>query len=313
MNCFVKKNNRMDLSELRVFCRVAELASFTRAAEELGLAKGRVSTLVQALEAEVGGRLLQRTTRSVRLTPDGEAFLARCRELLTEADQLQGMFRPAAGALRGKVRIDMPGMFAQELVMPHLQSLLAEHPLLDLGISVNDRRIDMVREGFDALVRIGPLPDSDMVARPLGAMAMCNVASPAYLRRHGMPRTLADLAGHRIVHYSASLRSDGAAFRYVADGAVREVPMRAALSVNSSTFMQAGCLNGLGIMQVALPTNRRLIDSGELVEVLPEFRAPPMQVSLMVPQRRHIAPRAEVVFNWLMQITRPAMVEGVGD
>jgi DNA-binding transcriptional LysR family regulator len=310
MNCFFKKNNEMDLNELKVFCRVAELASFTRAAEELGMAKGRVSTLVQALEAEVGGRLLQRTTRSVRLTPDGEAFLARCKELLTEADQLQGMFRPAAGALRGKVRIDMPGMFAQELVMPHLQSLLAEHPLLDLGISVNDRRIDMVREGFDALVRIGPLPDSDMVARPMGVMAMCNVASPAYLRRQGTPRTPADLADHRIVHYAANLRSDGAAFRYEVDGVVREVPMRAALSVNSSTFMQAGCLNGLGIMQVALPTNRRLIDSGELVEVLPEFRPPPMQVSLMVPQRRHIAPRAEAVFNWLMQITRPVMLEG---
>jgi DNA-binding transcriptional LysR family regulator len=261
----------------------------------------------------VGGRLLQRTTRSVRLTPDGEAFLARCKELLTEADQLQGMFRPAAGALRGKVRIDMPGMFAQELVMPHLQSLLAEHPLLDLGISVNDRRIDMVREGFDALVRIGPLPDSDMVARPIGAMAMCNLASPAYLRRHGTPRTLADLADHRIVHYAANLRSDGAAFRYDVDGVVRTVPMRAALSVNSSTFLQAGCLNGLGIMQVAVPTNRRLIDSGQLVEVLPEFRPPPMQVSLMVPQRRHIAPRAEAVFNWIMQITRPVMLGGAND
>lgn len=313
MNCFVKKNNGMDLNELRIFSRVAELASFTKAAEELGMAKGRVSTLVQALEAEVGGRLLQRTTRSVRLTPDGEAFLARCKELLTEADQLQGMFRPAAGALRGKVRIDMPGMFAQELVMPHLQSLLAEHPLLDLGISVNDRRIDMVREGFDALVRIGPLPDSDMVARPVGAMAMCNLASPGYLRRHGTPRTLADLADHRIVHYAANLRSDGAAFRYEADGVVRTVPMRAALSVNSSTFLQAGCLNGLGIMQVAVPTNRRLIDSGELVEVLSEFRPPPMQVSLMVPQRRHIAPRAEAVFNWIMQITRPAMLDGAND
>lgn len=312
MDCFRQKNNDMDLNDLRVFCRVAERASFTRAAEELGLAKGRVSTLVQALETELGGRLLQRTTRSVRLTPDGEAFLARCKALLTEADQLQGMFRPAAGALRGKVRIDMPGMFAQELVLPHLQSLLAEHPLLDLGISVNDRRIDMVREGFDALVRIGPLPDSDMVARPLGAMTMCNVASPAYLRRHGTPRTLADLAAHRIVHYDANLRSDGAAFRYEAGGmvpVVQVVPMRAALSVNSSTFLQAGCLNGLGIMQAALPTNRRLIDSGELVEVLPEFRAPPMQVSLMVPQRRHIAPRAQAVFNWLMQITRPAMLE----
>lgn len=299
----------MDLNELRVFCRVAELASFTRAAEQLSMAKGRVSTVVRALEAEVGGRLLQRTTRSVRLTPDGEVFLLRCKELLTEADQLQGMFRPAAGALRGRVRIDMPSLFAQELVMPHLPALLSAHPLLDLGISTNDRRVDMVREGFDALVRIGPLPDSDLVARPLGMMVMCNLASPVYLRQHGTPLSLADLARHRLVHYAGNLRSEGAALRCEVDGAVRAVPMRSALSVNSSAFMQAACVNGLGIMQAALPTNRRLIDSGELVEVLPAFRAPPMQVSLVVPHRRHLAPRVEEVFNWLARITRPSMLD----
>ncbi|HWW72944.1 MAG TPA: LysR family transcriptional regulator [Duganella sp.] len=299
----------MDLIELRVFCRVAELASFTKAAEQLNMAKGRVSTVVRALEAEVGGRLLQRTTRSVRLTPDGEVFLVRCKELLTEAEQLQGMFRPAAGEMRGRVRIDMPCMFAQELVMPHLPALLSAHPLLDLGISTNDRRVDMVREGFDALIRIGPLPDSDLVARPLGMMAMCNLASPAYLRRHGTPLSLADLAHHRLVNYAGNLRSEGAALRCEVDGAVRAVPMRSALSVNSSVFMQAACVNGLGIMQAALPTNRRLIDSGELVEVLPAFRPPPTQVSLVVPHRRHLAPRVEVVFNWLAGITRPAMLE----
>ncbi|MBP1204973.1 DNA-binding transcriptional LysR family regulator [Duganella sp. 1411] len=299
----------MDLSELRVFCRVAELASFTKAAEQLNMAKGRVSTVVRALEAEVGGRLLQRTTRSVRLTPDGEVFLLRCKELLTEADQLQGMFRPATGEMRGRVRIDMPSMFAQELVMPHLPALLSAHPLLDLGISTNDRRVDMVREGFDALIRIGPLPDSDLVARPLGMMAMCNLASPAYLRQHGTPLSLADLAHHRIVHYAANLRSEAAALRCEVDGALRAVPMRSALSVNSSTYMQAACVNGLGIMQAALPTNRRLIDSGDLVEVLPGFRPPPTQVSLVVPHRRHLAPRVEMVFNWLVRIIRPSMLE----
>nr|WP_315395605.1 LysR family transcriptional regulator [uncultured Duganella sp.] len=305
----------MDLDELRVFRRVAELGSFTKAAEQLGMAKGRVSTVVGALEAGVGARLLQRTTRSVRLTPDGEVFLVRCKELLTEADQLQGMFRPAAGTVRGRVRIDMPSLFAHEMVMPHLSALLADHPLLDLGISTNDQRVDMVREGFDALVRIGPLPDSDLVARPLGRMAMCNLASPAYLRAHGTPLSLADLADHRLVHYAVNLRGEGAALRCEVDGVARAVPMRSALSVNSSVFMQAACVQGLGIMQAALPTNRRLIDSGQLVEVLPAFRAPPVQVSLVVPHRRHLAPRVAVVFDWLARITRPAMLEpppGVG-
>lgn len=299
----------MDLGALRVFCRVAELASFTKAAEQLNMAKGRVSTVVRALEAEVGGRLLQRTTRSVRLTPDGEVFLVRCKALLTEADQLQGMFRPSAGDMRGRVRIDMPGLFAQELVMPHLPALLSAHPLLDLGISTNDRRVDMVREGFDALIRIGPLPDSDLVARPLGMMAMCSLASPAYLRQHGTPLSLADLADHCLVNYAGNLRSEAAALRCEVDGVMRAVPMRSALSVNSSAYMQAACVHGLGIMQAALATNQRLLDSGELVEVLPGFRPPPTQVSLVVPHRRHLAPRVEMVFNWLARVTRPSMLE----
>ncbi len=299
----------MDLSELRIFCRVAELGSFTRAAEQLGMAKGRVSTVVQTLESKVGGRLLQRTTRSVRLTPEGELFLVRCKELLTDAEQLQGMFQLAGGEIRGRVRIDMPNLFAQEMLMPHLLALLAAHPQLDLGISTNDRRVDMVREGFDALIRLGALPDSDLVARPLGSLAMGNLASPAYLTAYGTPHTLADLAGHRLVYYANNLRNEEAALQCIVDGVLQAVPMRSALAVNNSAFMQAACLHGLGIMQGALATNRRLIESGQLVEVLPASRLPPVPVTLLLPQRRHLAPRVEMVLNWIARVIRPSMQE----
>ena len=298
----------IDLSDLRVFCRVAELASFTMAAEQLNMAKGRVSTVVQLLEAEVGSRLLQRTTRTVRLTPDGEIFLARCKELLVESDQLQGMFRPITGDLRGRVHIDMPVLFAQELVLPKLPDLLSTHPQLDLGISLNDRWVDIVREGVDCLVRIGALPDSDLIVRKIGMIKMCNLASPAYLRQHGIPHSPADLAHHRIIHYANNLRNENAVFRYARDGTVQTVPMRSALAVNSGSFLQAACLNGLGIIQLSSPTCQRLIDSGELIEILPELRPPPLQVSLLLPHRRHLAPRVEAVLNWIMQVTRPHML-----
>ncbi len=299
----------MDLHDLTIFCRVADLASFTRAADQLGMAKGRVSTIVTALEAEVGARLLHRTTRSVRLTPEGELFLERCKALLRESDQLQGMFQPIAGALRGSVRIDMPGLFAQELVLPKLPDLLRAHPQLDLGISINDRRVDMVQEGVDCLIRIGPLPDSDLVARPVGSMRACNLASPAYLRQYGVPHTLADLAGHRLIHYAGSPRNEDAVWRYSIGGEVRALPMRSALAVNSGVFMQAACLQGLGIMQLSVPTNQRFIDAGDLVEILPGLRQPPIPVSLLLPHRRHIAPRVDAVLNWIMQVTRPHMLE----
>ncbi len=301
----------MDLNDLRVFCRVAELASFTKAAEQLNMVKGRVSTIVQLLETEVGSRLLQRTTRNVRLTPDGEIFLTRCKELLVDSDQLQGMFLPISGDLRGRVRIDMPGLFAQELVLPKLSELLSAYPQLDLGISINDRRVDIVREGVDCVIRIGQLPDSDLVARTIGMMKMCNLASPAYLQQNGVPLSLGDLSQHRIIHYAHNLRNEDAGLRYALEGTVRTVPMRSALAVNNGVLLQVACLQGLGIMQISVPTCQRLIDSGELIEVLPEFTPPPLQASLLLPHRRHIAPRVEAVLNWLIQITRPHMNAGV--
>ena len=298
----------MDLHELRIFATVAELASFSRAAEQLGLAKGRVSTSVQRLEAQVGTRLLQRTTRSVRVTPDGERFLERCKELLTEAEQLQAMFQPASTGLTGRLRIDLPNRLARDLVIPRLPEFLAAHPLLEIGISTTDRRVDLVHEGFDCVLRVGELVDSDLVALPLGVLRMCNVASPAYLRAHGTPRTLADLARHRVVHYMPSLNAQGAAWEYVdAEGQVRAIPMRAQVTVNGTDAYQAAALAGLGLIQAPAFGTEALVASGQLVEVLPAFVAPPMPVSLMLPHRRQLAPRVQAVMAWLAQLIAPAL------
>ena len=196
-------------------------------------------------------------------------------------------------------------------MLPKLPELLATHPQLKLGISINDRWVDIVREGVDCLVRIGPLPDSDLVARTIGMMKMCNLASPAYLRQYGVPLLPGDLAHHRIIHYANNLRNEDAVFRYVHDSALRTVPMRSALVVNGGTILQMACLKGLGIMQMSAPTCQRLIDSGELIEVLPEFRPPPLQISLLLPHRRHIAPRVEAVLNWIIQVTRPHTLDRV--
>jgi len=296
----------MDLHELRIFATVAELASFSRAAEQLGLAKSRVSTSVQQLETQLGTRLLQRTTRSVRLTPDGERFLDRCKELLTEAEQLQAMFQPASSGLSGRLRIDLPNRIARDIVLPRLPEFLAAHPLLEIGISTTDRRVDLVHEGFDCVLRIGTLVDSDLVARPLGFLRMRNVASPGYLRTHGTPRTLADLARHRVVHYMPSLNAQGASWEYVdVDGQRRTLAMRADVTVNGTDAYQAAALAGLGLIQAPTLGTDALVAAGELVEVLPRFIAPAMPVSLMVPHRRQLAPRVHAVMAWLTQVIAP--------
>ena len=301
----------LELESLRVFAKVAEFASFTRAAEQLGLAKGHVSTSVRALEERIGTRLLQRTTRQVRITPDGERFLDRAKELLAEAEQLDAMFRPAATGLAGRLRIDLPTALARDIVVPRLPEFLAAHPQLEIGLSTTDRRVDLVHEGFDVVLRVGALGDSDLVARPLGHLRMVNAASPAYLREHGTPRTLDDLAGHRVVHYASTLSHAGASWEYrdPEDGTWRTRPMRAAIVVNGTDAYQAAALAGLGLYQAPRTGVSRLVREGRLVEVLRDYTAAPLPVSLLYPNRRHLAPRVQAVLAWLEEIVRPYLDE----
>lgn len=301
----------MQLDELRIFARVADLASFTGAAEQLGLTKGRISAAVRQLEASVGSRLLERTTRQVKLTPDGERFLERCQELLADAEQLQAMFQPASSGLRGRLRIDLPGTIARELVIPRLPEFMAAHPLLEVGISTTDRRVDLVQEGFDCVLRVGTLGDIDLVARPLGQLAMWNLASPDYLRRHGTPQRLADLAQHRVVHYAARLGLQRAGWEYLEDGKPQLLPMRASVVVNGTDAYQAACLAGLGLIQAPVHGSRALVEAGRLVPVLPQHTAPPMPVSLLYAPRRHLPPRVQAALQWLSQVVGPALAEQV--
>src|SRR5262245_18993742 len=190
-HCLVKGDNPMNLENVRAFLKVAELRSFTRAAEHLRLSKARVSAQVRDLEAEVGGRLLQRSTRSVRLTGDGEQFLVSARRLVGDADELAAMFQ-APSTLRGQVRIDRPVGYARDLFLPRMPELLAQHPQIELLVSATDRRVDVLNEGFDCVDRVGELVDSGLTVRRLGHLPMINCASPGYLLRHGTPRMLAD-------------------------------------------------------------------------------------------------------------------------
>ena len=304
-----KQPAAMQLDDLRIFSRVAELASFTHAAQELGLAKGRVSMAVQQLETQVGARLLQRTTRRVRLTPDGEQFLERCKELLADADQLQAMFQPATRGVRGRLRIDLPNAVARDVVIPLLPEFLAAHPLLEVGISTTDHRVDLVQEGFDCVLRVGTLADTSLIARPLGVMRMRNLASPDYLKAYGTPTTLADLAQHRIVHYASKLGTQGAGWEYVDDGVTRIHPMRSVVVVNGTDAYQAACLAGLGMTQAPGRGAQRLLHEGRLVEVMPDFTAAPMPVSLLYPHRRQLAPRVQAFMNWMTQVVAPRLID----
>jgi DNA-binding transcriptional LysR family regulator len=294
----------MQLDSLRMFAKVAELASFTRAADHLGLSKARVSEAVQKLEAEVGSRLLQRSTRAVRLTSDGEQFLAAARELLTGADELFGMFQTPS-TLRGRVRLDLPQSLARSLFIPRLPELLAAHPQLEILLSTTDRRVDVIREGFDCVLRAGKVTEPGLVARRLGELAMMSCASPGYLKRYGTPRSLDDLDHHRVVHYSARFGADTPSFEYLDGSVYRERPMHSALTVNSTDSYLAACIAGLGIIQAPRLGLLRSVAAGDIVEVLPKFTCEPLPVSLVHAHGRSVPKNVRAVMSWIAQLIGP--------
>ncbi|MET0225371.1 MAG: LysR family transcriptional regulator [Dokdonella sp.] len=293
------------LEAMQTFVRVAELASFTKAADSLGMPKASMSTAVSRLEAQLGTQLLHRTTRKVQMTQDGLAFYERSKDLLADIDELQAMFQGGAQALRGRLRVDMPGSLAKRFVIPRLPEFLREHPQLEIEIGSTDRIVDLVREGFDCVLRVGALADSSLIARPLGRLSILNCASPAYIERYGTPHTLDDLATHRLVHYVRTLgaRPDGFEYR---DGSVyRTLAMPGTITVNSVEGYQASCLAGLGIIQAPAIGTRPLIEQGLLLEVLPQYQAEPMPVSLVYAQRRNLPRRVQAFMAWVAQTLTP--------
>ena len=303
------------LEAMQIFVRVAELSSFTQAADSLGLPKASVSSAVQRLEMRLGTRLLHRTTRKVQMTQDGQVFYERSKDLLADIDDMQTLFRDEGGGLRGRLRVDMPLAVARDVVLPHLPEFLQQHPELAIELSSTDRRVDLVREGFDCVLRVGPLSDSSLIARPLGEYCLINVASPTYLASHGLPRTPAELDSHRLVHYVPILGARSAGFEYVdpADPSrVLRRPMAGAVTVNNSDSYQGACLAGLGIIQVPAAGVRTHLDSGRLVEILPDYCPPPMPVCLLYANRRQLPRRVQAFMNWIGILMRERFTTQTG-
>lgn len=301
--------NNLELACLRVFARVAELESFTAAAEQLGLPKGRVSQRVQQLEAQLGVRLFHRSTRKVQLSPDGDALLARAQALLADADDMAALFQREPAQLRGHLRLDCPVRIGLDFVLPALPAFLAAHPQLSLDLSSTDRRVNPVDEGFDCVLRVGATHDPLLVARPLGLMPQINAAAPAYLARVGTPRKLADLQtqGHQLVHYAQRLNERDAAFEYLDAGALKRLPLPAAVAVNQTEAYEAAAIAGLGLIQLPLLGARAALADGRLQRLLPRYEAPPLPVQLLWPQQRSLSRRTRALVEWLDALLRPQL------
>lgn len=284
---------------LRTFIRVNELASFTLAAEQLGLPRSTVSEQVRALENQLGARLFNRSTRRVQPTQDGLQLYERSKELLSRLEELEGLFRADPADVSGCLRVDLPTRMARRIILPRLPAFMDRHPGLTLEVSCTDRQVDLLREGFDCVLRIGGLGDLAVVARPLGRLAVVNCASPAYLERYGTPTSLTDLQDHRLVHYVQNLGSRSAGFEYQDGEATRFVEMPGAITANNTDAYESAGLAGLGIIQAPLIGVRDYLAVGRLQAFLPEHVPEAMPVSLLYARQRYLPPRVRLFMDWL--------------
>ena len=294
--------DRIDL--FRVFARVVECANFTRAADTLGMPRSSVSAAVQELENRVGTRLLNRTTRKVTTTQDGAALYERCLRLIADVEETENLFRHATFTPGGTLRVDMPGRIGRLVVAPALPAFLDAYPQINVELGVTDRAVDLVEERVDCALRVGMLEDSRLIARPIGELTLINVASPAYLARHGVPRNPDDLTGHAHVGYASPSTGRLAPWEWRGDDTTRTVEFGRRVTVNSAEAYIACCLAGLGLIQIPAYDVAVHIEAGELVEVLPAYRAEPMPVSLLYPHRQHLSRRFQVFAAWLEDVVR---------
>jgi DNA-binding transcriptional LysR family regulator len=217
---------------------------------------------------------------------------------------------PHASSLRGRVRIDMSSGFMRLVVMPQLPGLIQVHPNLSLEISSTERIVDLVSEGFDCVLRTGKMHDTSLIARPVGQLRQINCATPAYMAAHEPLNNLADLAQHQLVHFANTLGAKSMGFEYVdVDGNNQSLAMKGAVTVNSADAYLSACLAGMGIIQAPYFCVKDYLKQGIMVQVLPQFNAAPMPVTLLYANRRNLSKRVRVVMDWLVQIVQDYLNE----
>lgn len=295
-----QEGQRVDrVKAMQTFVRIVEAGSFARAAETLDLPRASLTATIQKLEAYLGRKLLQRTTRSLALTSDGADYHVRCLEILAALDAAEAPFREDGAPPQGRLRVELPGALGRNLIMPRLGEFHQAYPGVELVVGLSDRLADLARDGIDCALRVGELADSALIGRQVGSMRFVTCAAPAYLARHGRPQRIEDLDAHTaVVHFSGRT---GRPFDwdFLVDGQVRRRGMHGPVAVNDADAYVSAGLQGLGLIQAARYQVERHLRDGSLVALLEDFPCASMPVSLVYPRGQMAASRLRVFAAWL--------------
>jgi DNA-binding transcriptional LysR family regulator len=283
------------LRAMETFVRIADRGSLTAAAETLSTSLPSVVRTLAALEAELGVRLLNRTTRRLSPTDEGREYLERCKRVLAEVDEAEAALSARRVAPKGRLRITAPVMFGRLRVAPLVTEFVLKHPALQIELTLLDRIVDLVEEGIDAGIRIARLPDSTLVAVSVGQTRRVICASPAYLKRAGTPKTPQDLMQHRCISFSGL--ATGNAWS-LGGGGNTQIEVPSALATNQVDAAIDACLRGVGPGQFLCYQVQALLDVGKLKRVLQSFEPEPVPIQLVYPQARLLSANVRAFVDW---------------
>jgi len=289
------------LDTMLAFTRVVELQSFTKAAASLNVPKGTVSAQVCALENRLRVRLLQRTTRHVRVTPDGAAYYERIIRLLDELREAEGAVSSMAAAASGKLRIAVPGPLGRRVIIPAVHQFLQRYPDIELEINLSDRQFDLLQEGIDCVVQDEACIDESLIARTLESFALVTCASPAYLQKHGMPQDIKDLENHWTVNYVSPQSGKVYPLIYNDGAACLEINGRARIAIDDADGCVAAASAGVGVAQLPDFVVRESLLCGRLVQLLPLTPKQKVKVSIAYPRYRHTSARLKAFIDWAVE------------
>lgn len=291
-------------SEMAAFVRVVEASGFSAAAPTLGLTPSAVSKLVTRLETRLGVRLLQRTTRALHLTQEGEAFYAAARRIVADIETLESEVMGQRGTPQGLLRVTTSMALATHQLAPVLPDFLARHPLVQIELLPTDRVVDLVEEGIDVALRVGRLADSAFMARRIGEDRRLICAAPDYLARHGTPASPQDLARHQCIVGSDRAHSNRWPFRI--EGALVEFEVGGRMAVNEGEAQMQFALQGMGVVRLTRLTVALAVRAGRLVPLLTDFAADePVPIHAVYPHRRHLAPKVPAFVDFLIEKFTP--------
>jgi DNA-binding transcriptional LysR family regulator len=298
------------MAALMSFAETVKQGSFAGAARELGLSPSAVAKAVARLEADLGLRLLHRTTRRVSLTGDGTELHERCRRIVEDMEALREEAEGVRGKPRGTLRLNSPITWGRQVLVPKLAALARAHPELSFDVTFTDRFADLVREGFDAAVRVGTLSDSSLVARRIGTQQMIMIASPAYLKQRGTPAHPDELGGHDHLAFRMPTSGRPMAWRFVDGKRAIELVPQARTVFDDGDALARGVAEGMGMIQIPSYMAAADLKARRVVELLAAFRPPPMPISLVLPSARQMTPRIRVLVAALAEGTPDPAVAG---